>query len=121
MGFAYPQDKYPDVHVSEIMRAMTLSRMFDETSEHTDNDAIEVFDAEKAIMHAHGEEALGIKELLNPKHGYCRPALFGMHYTLWNILLCIQEKDYSRGRVLAAELEALGFPHWRLQRYKALL
>lgn len=121
MGIAYPHDKYPHVASSEIIQAMTASRMFDEVQEHSDEQIKELLKTESLIVRASGDEALAIKDLLNKSKGLCFPEVFTMHYSLWAALLGIGECNYHEAERLLNHIERLGFSHWRVRRYKAMV
>lgn len=120
IALLYPKDKYPLLEISPVLKAMSMSRLFEEIASPSSTDLEQVLISETIIMHAQGEEKEAIQKLLDPLEGRQIPALYTTHYKLWNALILMQENEYLKALALFTEAYNLGLNHPRIQQYITL-
>lgn len=119
MALIFPRDKHLQISLSSVMQAMTVSRLFEESSMSI-NRTVDVLLAEREILLAQGEEKIAIQQLLLESEGRYTPPFLTTHYKLWNALICIHDQQYKKAINLLTDAYNLGFTHWRIQWYQAL-
>jgi glycosyltransferase involved in cell wall biosynthesis len=111
MALAYPRECC--LTVSALIRACTISRIFEE------GDSVsETIEAEKVIATAQGQEREVIQNL-HKDYISSENAGLGAHYRLWYGLTLLDERLYSESFRQFDEAIRLGCNHWRVFWYLA--
>ena len=111
MALAYPRECC--LTVSTLIRACTISRIFEE------GDSVsEAIEAEKVIAAAQGQEREVIQHLYNDYISSEKAGL-GAHYRLWYGLTLLNERLYAEASRQFEQAIKLGCNHWRVFWYLA--
>lgn len=106
-------DKHTSVARSPLVKACTISRLFDDAQYNEDD----LLQAEKTIAAAQGTERAYLKQLCQNTMA-CSFKEF--HAQLWYGLLSLDEKSYSEALRSFDNVLARPYDHWRIKHYRML-
>lgn len=113
---AFPADV--PVSISPVVRACTISRLYDGTN----FDVEEVIESEFTIAAAKNLELNTLYMLANHFTGNCKlqDAPLAMHHPLWHGLIQLNNGDFTNAYNNFVSAQERGLSHWRVEWYKTL-
>ncbi len=117
IAIAFNRKAHPNITISPLVKAMTVSRLFEPKKESIET-LKEVFASEKSIIDNCGNSS-ETKYMLELEHGLDTIDCGGkIIYYLWKALIEFGRGDYTEAINKFDKLLASAFAHWRFKVYK---
>jgi hypothetical protein len=110
-------DKNENITVSPLVRAATLSRLYNDKNFETN----ELLEAELCIAHAQDKEMQTLEDLaLAWTDTWSKAAGFSRHLPLWHGLMCLAHDNFPKAHAQFKEAKERGITTWRIDWYLAM-
>ncbi len=108
---AYPKNE--SIHVSPVIKACTMSRLYDGKNYDIDS----ILKAEKIISEAEGDEKQLLNEIYRIFASKTKKSGIGKHYMLWEALMALHDNNSHHAYTLLKRLLKFKGVHWRIKWY----